>query len=264
LLDIDKIRENLLPEAEELIEKIEIFPEMDSTNSYLNERIGSGLNSGCVCLAESQTQGKGRHGKSWVSPFASNIYLSLYWKFDLSPMALGGLSLAIGVAVARALSSYGVSGIGLKWPNDLLWNNRKLGGILLEVSGEMSGPCNVVIGIGLNINMNRESGKSIDQPWVDLSEILDQEVVSRNKIIGHILGQLVSVLDSYPEYGAKRFLEEWRRWDVVTGKKVRITLPGNEYSGTVLGIDDEGMLILDSGKEVRKFSSGEVSLRVNS
>lgn len=264
LLNHEQIRAGLSDQVNTHCNLIEIMPEIDSTNRYLMRMAGQGCPSGAVCLAERQTEGRGRHGKTWVSPFAANVYLSLLWRFSCSPMELGSLSLAVGTAAARAISSLGVDGIGLKWPNDLIWNGRKLGGVLLELTGETSGPCVVVIGIGINVHMPEKEGEKIEQPWVDISTLAGGVSISRNRLVSTLLDELVSTLKTFPDTGCKKLLDEWRKWDVVTGKTVKLTLPDRQYSGMVVGVDDDGMLLLELDGRVEKFSSGEVSLRVAS
>ncbi|MDX1654152.1 MAG: biotin--[acetyl-CoA-carboxylase] ligase, partial [Candidatus Competibacteraceae bacterium] len=181
LLDPEGIRAQLSPSVQGRLAQLEVFDQIDSTNSYLLTRAKAGAPGGSVCLAERQSAGRGRRGRQWISPFAANLYLSVLWRYPDGPALLSGLSLAVGVAMARALEGVGVVGVGLKWPNDLLWRDQKLGGILLEFGGESSGPCQVVTGVGLNVTMPKEPALDIDQPWPDLTTVLGLGL-SRNRL----------------------------------------------------------------------------------
>lgn len=260
LLDQPTIESSFTPLAAEWLGSMEIHHQVSSTNQYLVESVKKGFSRGAVCLAEMQTAGKGRSGKQWVSPFGSNIYLSLLWRFGQGPAALSGLSLAVGVAIMRALVKMGVYDAGLKWPNDIFWGNKKLGGILIEVMGETNGPCAAVIGLGLNVYVSVQSGRLISQDWVDLEKILGTARPSRNALVSQILNELVSILADYEKTGIQPYLEEWRRWDCVCGKQVRLDTGNSEVRGKVLGITDEGLLIIrDQTGELSNFAVGEVS-----
>lgn len=164
LLDHALISEFLDEKSRALLASLEIHEQIPSTNSYLSELVHKGAPSGVVCFAEQQTAGKGRRGRCWVSPYGNNVYVSILWRFQQGPAAISALSLAVGVAVIRTLKQYSIPGIGLKWPNDIYWRDKKLGGILIEVSGENQGPCAAVIGLGLNLYLSGEEAESIDQP----------------------------------------------------------------------------------------------------
>ncbi|CAG1769414.1 partial BirA family transcriptional regulator, biotin operon repressor / biotin---[acetyl-CoA-carboxylase] ligase, partial [uncultured bacterium] len=182
LLNHDLIMENLITDSRELISKLEIHTQIDSTNRYLMEQLRQQSVSGRVCFAEQQTHGKGRRGRVWVSPFGHNIYLSIAWQFSTGAVALSGLSLAVGVAVIRALKQLGIGDVGLKWPNDIYAQGKKLGGVLIEVSGETDGTCNTVIGVGLNVYLAQEQGANITQAWTDLTTLLGQRPSIRNAL----------------------------------------------------------------------------------
>lgn len=237
---------------------LELHPEIHSTNRHLMERLGM-LTSGHACLAERQTAGRGRRGREWVSPFARNIYLSLYWRFEMSPALLSGLGLAVGVAVIRALRQLGIDDAALKWPNDVLWQGRKLAGILLEMSGESGGPYHVVMGIGMNVNMADE-GAAIDQPWVSLNQITAQPL-SRNRVAGVLLHHLLESVQQFQTSGLEPFLGEWQQADVYAGREVAIQLGDNTIVGHARGIDPSGAILVEVEGGLRRFYSGEVSLR---
>ncbi|MGB0713369.1 MAG: biotin--[acetyl-CoA-carboxylase] ligase, partial [Gammaproteobacteria bacterium] len=171
LFDPERITAAMSASARQRIANLWIFDDIDSTNSHLMREAYQGAASGTLCLAERQSAGRGRRGRTWVSPYGSNLSLSLLWRYPFGPTGLGNLSLAAGAAVAGALEAEGVPGIALKWPNDVLWRRRKLAGLLLEVAGEAQGPSQVVVGLGLNIRLGADQAGGIDQPWVDLDSI---------------------------------------------------------------------------------------------
>ena len=264
LLDESLIRGVMDVDSNQMIGTLDIHTQLESTNHYLQQKIQQGSENGHVCISESQNEGRGTRGRTWISPFGRNIYLSLLWKFNRSPSELGGLSLAVGVAVARAIEEAGAVDVKLKWPNDLVWRDKKLGGLLLEMTGEASGPCQVVIGVGVNVSMPESVGKSIDQPWVDMNTILSNKPVSRNKLTGSILKHLCEVLSEFQDAGFAATRLEWLRRDAIVGKAVKLLLPNREVSGVVKDIDNNGALLLESEDGVRQYASGEVSLRLQS
>lgn len=260
LLAASKIREVVSDQTDALIASLEIHDQIDSTNRYLVERSQNHAPSGSVCFAEYQTAGKGRRGRHWVSPYGCNIYLSILWRFQQGPAAISGLSLAIGVAVIRALKQHQINAIGLKWPNDIYSQGKKLGGILVEVSGETDGPCTAVIGLGLNLFVPESQAQSINQAWTDLSKITGQQRLFRNKLAGALLNHLLPVIAEYERVGIKAYLDEWRSCDCLSGKSVTLFIGQQQFEGTVQGIDDNGMLLIERPDgSVQTFASGEVS-----
>ncbi|MGZ8236976.1 MAG: bifunctional biotin--[acetyl-CoA-carboxylase] ligase/biotin operon repressor BirA [Methylobacter sp.] len=260
LLDASKINEVVTDQAGALISSFEIHDQIDSTNRYLVERSQNNGLSGSVCFAEYQTAGKGRRGRQWVSPYGSNIYLSILWRFQQGPAAISGLSLAIGVAVIRALRQHQISDIGLKWPNDIYSQGKKLGGILVEVSGETDGPCSAVIGLGLNLFLPETQAEGITQAWTDLSKITGQSQLSRNQLAGILLNHLLPVIAEYESVGIQAYLDEWRSYDCLSGKSATLFIGQQQFEGIVQGIDDNGMLLIKRPDgNVQTFASGEVS-----
>jgi BirA family biotin operon repressor/biotin-[acetyl-CoA-carboxylase] ligase len=261
LLSDTAIEKHLTPAVQSLITELEIHHCINSTNSYLVEKSQQTKKTGIVCFAEYQTAGRGRRGREWVSPFGSNIYLSVLCQFQQGPGAISGLSLAVGVAVIRALKDCGIEGVGLKWPNDIFWQEKKLAGILIEVSGETSGPCSAVIGLGLNFYIPKDKAKSITQDWVDLTQILiDHPINIRNKLAATLLNHLMPIITHFEQQTLESYLEEWREYDCMKGKGVQIFIGKQTFSGTVKGIDDSGLLLLaDEQSKVKAFASGEVS-----
>ncbi len=263
LLDACAVRAALPHEVRPLLGGLVIHPELDSTNRYLRTAVEGDMACGFACLAERQTGGRGRRGRIWISPFAANLYMSVYWRFSGGATGLAGLSLAIGVAVARVLVALGIEDMGLKWPNDLVWRQRKLGGILIELAGEASGPCDVVVGVGINVDMPAASGALVEQPWTDLREVLGPECPRRNQLAAMVLGSLLTGLAEYERCGLEAFIPEWRVRDVAAGCDVELHLPQRRIAGTALGIDETGALLVRSGDDTLRFASGEVSLRLS-
>ena len=201
-------------------------------------------------------------GREWVSPFGSNIYLSVLWRFD-EPSQLAGLSLAVGVAVIRSLQAMGCCGASLKWPNDILWGQAKLGGILIEVTGEAHGPCAVVIGLGLNRYVPATAAGGIDQPWTDLGRATGRSPPSRNDLVASLLGELLPMLNQYAQQGLAPYLPEWRKAHAHQGQMATLHLGTSTVEGRIVDIADDGLLIIecDDGRQ-RSFASGDVRLRV--
>ena len=262
LLDCDRILSAATPASAAGIDGIEVFLEVDSTNNWLREQALNGAPSGTVCVAEMQLAGRGRRGRTWVSPFAANLYLSLLWRSATGATALGGLSLVTGIALLRALRSYGIEGAGLKWPNDILAGDAKLAGVLIDVVGESSGPCIVIVGIGVNVCMSPGEAATIDQRWTDLHHLSGGNSLSRNVLAARILDELMPVIETFDAEGLQPFLDEWRQSDVLRGRKVGLTLPNEYIAGTACGIDEVGALLVETVHGRRRFLSGDVSVRV--
>jgi len=264
LLDRDRILAAATYASTAGIDSIEVFLEVDSTNNWLREQALNGAPSGTVCVAETQLAGRGRRGRTWVSPFAANLYLSLLWRSATGATALGGLGLVTGIALLRALRSCGIEGAGLKWPNDILVGDEKLAGVLIDVVGESSGPCIVIVGIGVNVCMPPGEAAAIDQLWTDLHHLSGDNRLSRNVLAARILDELMPAIETFDAEGLPPFLDEWWQSDVLRGRKVGLTLPNEYITGTACGIDDVGALLVDTGNGRRRFLSGDVSVRVAS
>jgi BirA family biotin operon repressor/biotin-[acetyl-CoA-carboxylase] ligase len=223
-----------------------VFDSIDSTSSWVKSQSKNQI----VCLAEEQTAGRGRHGHQWQSPSAENIYLSLGWQFDSQPEHLSLISLWIGILVAEALADAGLSGHGIKWPNDIYWQQQKMGGILLETSNLSS---MIVVGIGLNINMQHDG--QIDQPWVSLNQAMGQ-TVDRNHILLGLLDKLHVGLSAFASMSVAEIKQSWQQWDLIRGRKVSFLENQNKLVGDALGVDDSGQLQvrLESG-EMKAFGT---------
>jgi len=240
---------------------VEVLLAVDSTNSRLREQALKGAPSGAVCVAEQQLAGRGRQGRAWVSPFAQNLYLSLLWHSRAGTAALGGLSLVAGLAVLRSLQDHGIHQAGLKWPNDILVNGAKLA---IDVTGESSGPCTVIIGIGLNVCMSQQAAAGIDQPWVDLQTLTGRADISRNRLAAGLLDKLLPAIERFEAHGMQPFMEEWRQHDLIAGRQIELQLPNEMIRGKGCGIDPAGALLVETSTGRKRFASGEVSIRVAS
>lgn len=250
-------------ETRQAIQRLDVFHEIASTNAYLLDVAKQGDVSGHVCIAECQTAGRGRRGRQWMSPLGGNLYLSLLWRFQAGTTSLGGLSLAMAVAVMRALRDVGLESARLKWPNDILVDGQKLAGILLELSGEATGPCSVVIGLGLNIRTPAAEMSTVEQPWTDLESALG-ETVSRNDLAARLLGQMVVAASQFEQQGLLPFMKEWAEWDALSGNEVTLDLPTGPLQGVARGVDENGALLLARNGELQRHHSGEVSVRLSS
>jgi BirA family biotin operon repressor/biotin-[acetyl-CoA-carboxylase] ligase len=242
--------------------ELQVFDEIDSTNSWLLAQVRAGTSWPLACIADAQRQGRGRRGHSWHSPPASNLYLSLAWKFSPTPAALTRLSLLVGIALIRALQECGVVNARLKWPNDVLVAGRKLAGILIETTGVSPAAVSVVIGIGMNVHMTAEQRSHIDQPCTDVSECAAQPV-ARNTLAVAVLAQCLDVCAGFPA-NAAALLELYRRhYDALAEQPVVIRHGDGRYDeGVALGVNPAGELrVLVAGTE-QLLNSAEVSLKV--
>ncbi len=264
LLDARQIHAMLSPEANSLLSSLEVLAQVDSTNARVL-REGQKWGKGYVCLAERQTAGRGRRGRQWVSPFAGNIYLSLSWTYEEGAAVLEGLSLAVGLAIVEALESLGFSGIALKWPNDLLWQGRKLSGVLLEMGGDPAGQCQVVVGVGLNVTMPASAASAIDQPWVDLQSLSPDAFgaggVTRNTLAATLLNHLLPLLRDYARLKFSHYQAAWEARHAYAGQEVELVMANSRVRGHLLGVDSQGALRLLTDDGERVFYGGEISLR---
>lgn len=238
---------------------VELIPIIDSTNQYLLDRVNE-LESGSVCIAEYQAKGRGRRGREWVSPFGSNLYMSMFWRLDAGMAAAMGLSLVVGVAIVEALEKLGLNGVKLKWPNDLYYQDRKLAGILVEMSGQAGGAANLVIGMGMNLMMSDQT-EGITQPWASLTEVADKEHIDRNQLAITMINTLNSALSDYEIYGMSGFVERWNRLDNFLGRPIKLIMGPREITGIAKGINEQGAVLLETENGVESFIGGEISLR---
>jgi BirA family biotin operon repressor/biotin-[acetyl-CoA-carboxylase] ligase len=240
---------------------IEVVDTIDSTSSELSRRAPLRDIHRHVLAAEWQTAGRGRRGRRWASVVGGSLTFSLAWRFEQSAAHLSGLTLAVGLALARALEDLGFAGIELKWPNDLVHRRSKLGGILVELAADALGPSLAIVGVGLNVRLPAATRREIDQSVTDLSDISPQHFVDRNVLLARALDELVKVLDEFAETGFGPLRTAWQRRHALQRKPVRIALPdGGSARGEVVGVDADGALVLDSNGHRVRFLSGEVSL----
>ena len=234
-----------------------VLPVVDSTNTYLKDRIVH-LHTGNACVAEAQTAGRGRHGRQWYSPFASNIYLSMYWCFNGGYQTIAGLSLVVGVAVADVLDDFGVQGIGLKWPNDVYINMAKVAGILVEVEGTVADEVHTIIGLGLNVDL--PDHLDLGQAYASAQHHV-QDPIERNVLIANLLAKLHHYLTIFSEKGLQPFQERWERLNVYNHKPVKLILGKESVTGICMGINEQGALLVQIHGEIKAYHGGEISVR---
>jgi len=261
-LNATNLMSKLSPESLSLIKQIYVFNELDSTNGWLLKHKGCGE----ICLAETQMQGRGRRGRSWSSPDAGNIYLSMSWCFDLIPEQFPLISLITGISLCEVLDSSGLQGHGIKWPNDILINQQKIAGILVETSGSLQ---HVVIGIGINLSStnqkqtDQEQGAQhkIQQPWCSLDDVMDN-VPQRDDLILGIINNLAGKMSTLSSLSFLDFNQQWKQWDLVIDRSVTIFTGAGSINGLAKGIDKQGHILVELENNVLKsFHSAEVSLR---
>lgn len=240
---------------------LHVLDTVESTNTVAMRHAHRKAPAGTVIAAELQTEGRGRMGRRWHAGLGTGLTFSMLWQFAQGAGFLSGLSLATGIAVVRGLTRLGAADIRLKWPNDILWHDRKLAGILLEVQGDALGPSTVVIGIGLNIRPVRQSVTPLDQPVADLEEICGR-VLDRNRVLGVVLVELVAVLDAFSRSGFGPLRHEWQRFHAHQNRAVVLRAPGAPaWHGIARGVGADGALIVETTRGQRHVHSGEVSLR---
>jgi len=256
LLDRRVILELLGTEAAHWESRLDVTFSTSSTNIDAMRRAQQGEDS-IVCIAEHQSEGRGRRGREWHSPLGRNISLSMLVSFKSGVGALEGLSLAAALMVVDALNQAGYSGFRLKWPNDIFLDGRKLAGILLELTGERSGPCKVVIGIGINTQMSSMAKSLVDQPVIDLAEKFVGRP-DRNLIVANLIRSLCAGLAVFESEGFIAFKDRWEALDLYRGKNVRFGFVSEAVEGLVQGVDDRGALLLKTDDGVRTINSGEL------
>ena len=245
------------------IRKILVETDVDSTNNYLLRLSRPDSVHGMVCVAEAQSSGRGQRGRQWVASPYRNLLMSLGWVYEVWPQGISGMSIAVGIRLVDALKSIGVDKLGLKWPNDIVHGNKKLGGVLIEVSGESPGPCSLVIGVGINVHISERDGGRIEQPWTDLVNGLGCNV-DRNQLAASCLTQLHLLLSRYVLDGFEYYKKRWRELDVLYGNEVVVTHldGGGKVMGKAVDLDNTGALKIrqKSGKEIVCYH-GDVRVR---
>ncbi len=261
LLRSDRVLEACGPAVAHL-NTLDVHTSLTSTNDVLMERARVGAESGTACLAEWQSAGRGRQRRVWIAPLAGSISMSLLWRFDRSPPP-PSLPLVVGVAVASRLGEAGLEHLSLKWPNDLLWQRRKLGGILVEAGFGPRQTRFVVVGVGLNYRLQERLRAHIEQPVATLSAALAPRRRSRSEIAGQVLGALVGALRGVEDGRGREWLRDWARYDVTCGQRLRVLRPDHsEIVGTGAGVRDDGALLVDDGERRNVVIAGDVSVRV--
>lgn len=260
LLERQQILGRLSPASRDRLESLDLYATIDSTNSAATTAPAPSPGRAKVWLAEHQTAGRGRRGRQWVSAFGTNICLSLAWRFERSLSELSGLSLATGVVVVEVLHRYGVQGLGLKWPNDVLASGRKISGILVEASGEAAGPSTAVIGVGVNVCLPDAAAGLIDQPWTDLASS-GVVGVSRNALAADLVDGLIAACDAFESAPMTNILPRWAAFDALLDRAVRIRQGDRWTDGVYRGITARGAARIETATGLEEHFAGEVSLR---
>lgn len=257
-LGLDEIQDYLGADAKKF--SIEIMPQAASSNSLLLQRAMLGVPSGSVLAVELQTAGRGRMGRTWHSNLGGALTFSLLWRFDCALHALSGLSLAVGVAVVRALNRWETKGVCLKWPNDILTEHGKLAGVLIEAQGDMLGPSAVVIGIGLNCMLPGDLRGQIDQATDALAAVCAQPP-TRNQLLAALLQELASVLQQFEREGFGALREDWERYHLYQNRQVQVRMgDGAVMHGVARGVTSGGELRLEMLQGMRLLNSGEIGV----
>ncbi|MDN0117158.1 bifunctional biotin--[acetyl-CoA-carboxylase] ligase/biotin operon repressor BirA [Yersinia intermedia] len=238
--------------------QVTVLPVVDSTNQYLLDRITE-LKSGDACVAEYQHAGRGRRGRQWVSPFGTNLYLSMFWRLEQGPAAAMGLSLVVGIVMAEVLRKLGAEQVRVKWPNDLYLNDKKLAGILVELTGKTGDAAQLVIGAGINLTMRESITNAINQDWINLQEAGVN--IDRNKLTAELLSELRLAVVKFENEGLSAFISRWREMDNYLDRPVKLIIGNQEIFGIARGIDQQGALLLEQNGNVKPYIGGEISLR---
>ncbi|MEW5562940.1 bifunctional biotin--[acetyl-CoA-carboxylase] ligase/biotin operon repressor BirA [Enterobacter asburiae] len=252
LLNEDLIRNSISEGA------VTVLPVIDSTNQYLLDRLAS-LRSGDTCVAEYQQAGRGRRGRKWFSPFGANLYLSMYWRLEQGPAAAIGLSLVIGIVMAEVLQSLGADKVRVKWPNDLYLLDRKLAGILVELTGKTGDAAQIVIGAGINLAMRRVESDVVNQGWINLQEAGIK--IDRNTLAVRLIKELRAALVLFEQEGLVPYLQRWEKLDNFIHRPVKLIIGEKEIFGISRGIDMQGALLLEQDGVIKPWMGGEISLR---
>lgn len=264
LLDAGAIRERLPDACAGHLATLDVAWTLDSTNSELLRRPAP-AEGAAVLLAERQTGGRGRRGRSWASPLAANVYLSVSRRFSGGLARLPGLSLVAGVATAEALHGLGIDGVRLKWPNDLVVVDddglRKLGGLLVEGGGEAGAPARAVIGLGLNVAMPAVAAGAIEQAWTDLATLAGGRAPGRNDIVAMLLRHWLAAFVQFDAVGLEPFLARHAAFDALAGRRVRVERESGWQEGDALGLAADGALRVRIDGVEQRVHAGEVSVR---
>lgn len=263
LLDAAELRASLAPATLARLRRLEVHDEIGSTNSHLLESADLPAGSFDACFAEYQSAGRGRRGRGWLAPYASGLCLSYAWLFREPPAELSSLSLAAGVAALRALAACGVRDVQLKWPNDLLRADRKLGGILCELRAEAGGPAYVVIGLGLNVRLGDDvRARVVADGGLEPATLADAGAPPRRtELAARLLDALTGVVVEFEARGFAAFHAEWSRADALAGRSVRVLAHREQRDGVARGIDVDGSLLVDFAGGRERVAAGDVTVR---
>lgn len=262
-LDATAIMEHLDSTTRAELGTLYIEQRVDSTNDYLRRLSDVNLIHSAVCLAETQTAGRGRRGNYWVASPYRNVIMSLGWVYDSWPKGITGLAIATGMELIDTLADFGASGLAIKWPNDIVHRDKKLGGILIDARGESRGPCSLIIGVGLNVEIAEQDGALIDQPWSDLVHDVGCHI-DRNHLVACCIMSMYRLLRNYNELGFEPYRSRWREVDILSGREVSVTFrdSGKQLFGNALDVDSSGGLkIVQHGGGETVCYCGEVSVR---
>ena len=255
LLDDDALRSHVRYP----VDRLDILLDTASTNTYLFDQATDHMGKRYAALAEKQTSGRGRRGRSWVSPFGKNIYLSLLVTMPGQVADLEGFSLLIAIAVERALVELGIEQVGLKWPNDVYLEGRKLAGILLESAQSQPNYCQVVIGVGLNLSLSDTDAAKIEQPWAALKHYRPD--LSRNQVAGVLLNQLLWAVNEFQREGFAPWVSYWAERDIFYRREVLLSSVNERKQGVVKGVNRKGELLLQTDRGIEVVVAGELSVR---
>ena len=264
LLDARRIRAELSEPCQAHLHQLELLFEVDSTNTRLAAAAPPPPGTAAVCVSELQHAGRGRLGRRWIAPFGGGIAMSLGWTCSDVVRTLPALSLGVGVAVSRALERAGAQGISLKWPNDIWFEDRKLGGVLIELRAEAGGPAHVVIGVGINVSLSEQVRREIEATGAAAAAVTDacRSPPSRNLVAGAILDELLSMLVQYERHGFAAFRDAWTALDGLKDRPAQVAVGGTVIFGVARGVDADGALMLETQGRMQRFVSGEASLRL--
>ena len=262
LLDASAIESELPQAVRGMLRRLEVRETLASTNDRLLAVTDLPAGRFDACLAEFQGAGRGRRGRHWVAPFASGLCLSVSWSFRDAPAALGALSLAAGVATLRALGRAKFGGLSLKWPNDIVRGDAKLGGILIDLRGEAAGPADVVIGVGINLRLPRAARERLATEGVEAVDLASLgKPPARSELAAVLIAELAQALVEFGARGLAAFADEWSRADSLAGRPVRVLQAGQPLEGVARGVDGDGALLLEVRGRRQRILSGEVSVR---
>lgn len=253
-LDIKELKTRIAqqPLLSSQLGEIHYFQNIDSTNKWLLEN----GNCGDICLSEMQQSGRGRRGNSWLSPQSGNIYFSLCYCLDKVSTNRSLIGLVVGICVAEALQLIGLQGHGVKWPNDIFWKNKKLGGILIETSNQSK---KLIIGIGLNVKLSKEHQAEVDQEITSLDKVMESGSFTREQLIYQIIDRLFNRLHNFSTLNFADFIVSWKKWDVLLGDIIQFKHKGSLISGKVTGIDKHGRISVEhKNEETVHYSSIDI------